>query len=78
MDCLVLNRIARLDAAVGLAQRSSRQWSVSLQEIASFGPGRMRPSDLLASSPRDFDAEMRLRSCTTSLAPPTLKSNCSG
>jgi hypothetical protein len=56
----------------------SRQWSVSLQEIASFGPGRMRPSDLLASSPRDFDAEMRLRSCTTSLAPPTLKSRCSG
>ena len=37
------------------------QWNVSLQEIASLGPGGMRLSDLLASAPRDFDAEMSLR-----------------
>jgi hypothetical protein len=37
------------------------QWNVSLQEIASFGPGGMRLADLLVSSPRDFDAEMFLR-----------------
>jgi hypothetical protein len=39
----------------------SEQWNVSLQEVASFGPGGMRLSDLLQSSPRDFDAEMFLR-----------------
>jgi len=37
------------------------QWNVSLQEIATFGPGGVRLSDLLASSSRDFDAEMFLR-----------------
>ena len=37
------------------------QWNVSLQEIATFGHGGVRLSDMLASSPRDFDAEMFLR-----------------
>lgn len=39
----------------------SRHWNVSLQEIASLGPGGVRLSDLLQSAPRDFDAEMSLR-----------------
>ena len=39
----------------------SEQWNVSLQEIATSGPGGIRLSDLLESSPRDFDAEMFLR-----------------
>jgi hypothetical protein len=39
----------------------SEQWNVSLQELATFGPGGMRLSDLLQSSPRDFDADMFLR-----------------
>ena len=37
------------------------QWNVSLHEIATFGPGGVRLSDMLASSPRDFDADMFLR-----------------
>jgi hypothetical protein len=37
------------------------QWNVSLQEIATLGPGGIRLSDMLASAPRDFDAEMFLR-----------------
>ena len=41
--------------------RQSGQWKLSLHEIASLGPGGIRLSDLLASSPRDFDAEMFLR-----------------
>jgi hypothetical protein len=39
----------------------SDKWNVSLQELASFGPGGMRLSDLLQSSPRDFDADMFVR-----------------
>ena len=38
----------------------SEQWNVRLQEIAVFGHGGVRLSDLLSSSPRDFDAEMFL------------------
>jgi hypothetical protein len=37
------------------------QWNVSLQEVATLGHGGIRLSDLLASSARDFDAEMFLR-----------------
>ncbi len=37
------------------------RWNVSLQEVATSGPGGVRLSDLLASAPRDFDAEMFLR-----------------
>ena len=37
------------------------RWNVSLQEIATSGPGGVRLSDLLAAAPRDFDAEMFLR-----------------
>ena len=37
------------------------QWNVSLQEVATLGQGGIRLSDLLASSARDFDAEMFLR-----------------
>lgn len=37
------------------------KWNVSLQEIASLGPGGVRLSDLLEAPPRDFDAEMFLR-----------------
>jgi hypothetical protein len=39
----------------------SEQWKVSLQEIATLGHAGVRLSDLLAASPRDFDAEMLLR-----------------
>ena len=39
----------------------SERWNVSLQEIATLGAGGMRLADLLASSPRDFDAEMLMR-----------------
>ena len=39
----------------------SERWKVSLQEIATGGPAGIRLSDLLAASPRDFDAEMLLR-----------------
>jgi hypothetical protein len=39
----------------------SEKWNVSLHEVATLGPGGIRLSDLLASSPRDFDAEMLLR-----------------
>jgi hypothetical protein len=39
----------------------NEQWNVSLHEISTLGPGGIRLSDLLASSPRDFDAEMFLR-----------------
>jgi hypothetical protein len=39
----------------------SEQWNVSLHEIAALGHGGIRLSDLLSSSPRDFDAEMFLR-----------------
>jgi hypothetical protein len=37
------------------------QWNVSLQEVATLGPGGIRLSDLLADSERDFDREILLR-----------------
>jgi len=52
-----------LDSAQQYSWYNGRRerWNVSLQEVASLGPGGVRLSDLLSSSPRDFDAEMSLR-----------------